>query len=90
MLNLIVAVINDTYAEIKAEEDSRPDEDFPIGLYIESKFEDFYSAFVRVFSFCVEDNTPIWEALDRYVLHHFNSSLGSKLHLKWTILYHFL
>ena len=65
MFNLIVAVINDTYAEIKAEEDSRPDEDFPIGLYFESKFDNFYSNFVRVFSFCVEDYTPVWDALDR-------------------------
>jgi len=59
-----MAVINDTYAEIKAEESARPDEDFPIGMWMESKFENFQSSLTRIFSFCIEDNTPIWEALD--------------------------
>ena len=64
MFNLIMAVINDTYAEIKAEEDARPDEDFPIGMWMESKFESLQLSMTRLCSFCIEDNTPIWEALD--------------------------
>ena len=59
-----MAVINDTYAEIKAEEDARPDEDFPIGMWMEAKFESLQSSLTRLCSFCIEDNTPIWEALD--------------------------
>ena len=59
-----MAVINDTYAEIKAEEDARPDEDFPIGMWMESKFESLQLSMTRLCSFCIEDNTPIWEALD--------------------------
>ena len=51
MFNLIMAVINDTYAEIKANEDARPDEDFPIGIWMENKFESIQASFTRVFSF---------------------------------------
>ena len=46
-----MAVINDTYAEIKANEDARPDEDFPIGIWMENKFESIQASFTRVFSF---------------------------------------
>ena len=36
---MFMAVVNDTYAEIKSEMDSKSERDFPIGLWVEQKME---------------------------------------------------
>jgi len=42
MFNMFMAVVNDTYAEIKSENDQKDASQFPIGVWFDQKIESLY------------------------------------------------
>ena len=60
-----MAIVNDTYADVKGEADMKPDEDFPIGEWFAARKEAFFLDIFHYFVFCIEDDVPIWTALER-------------------------
>ena len=65
MFNMFMAIVNDTYADVKGEADMKPDEDFPIGEWFAARKEAFFLDIFHYFVFCIEDDVPIWTALER-------------------------
>ena len=39
---MFMAIVNDTYADVKGEADMKPDEDFPIGEWFAARKEAFF------------------------------------------------
>ena len=62
---MFMAIVNDTYADVKGEADMKPDEDFPIGEWFAARKEAFFLDIFHYFVFCIEDDVPIWTALER-------------------------
>lgn len=76
MFNMFMAIVNDTYADVKGEADMKPDEDFPIGEWFAARKEAFFFDIFHYFVFCIEDDVPIWTALER------TEFLGNEVHWK--------